>query len=160
MKQLSLWGILLLAVVPVIFLAACGGDGGTNPTATPGSSPQATQPSGNGEPTGPYSETKTLFLTAGNFDSIKVALRTGDSLKIQYEAQSVIVGAGDVGNLAPAGAVMAVNDPLENPVYRGEQKKTDDIELTAEMDGEYQVIFQNLFPLQAQSVTVSYSVNQ
>lgn len=154
---------LMMAMVSVVSLAACGGDGGSSSTATAtqtGSTPEVTQPGGNDGPTEPLSQSERLFLTAGQFEAKRLALRSGDSLTISYEAQSVIVGAGDVSNLAPAGVVMTVLDPLEMKVYGGEQKKTDEVTLTLELDGEYQIIFQNMFPLQAQDVKVTYSVNQ
>jgi hypothetical protein len=146
--------VLLIGAVSFALMSACGGEGEegagstTTPTQVAVSTPQ------------PSSGSATLFLTAGNFDTISVALSPGDTLRIEYKAESVIVGAGDVSNLAQAGAVMAVNDPSEIQIYLGEQKTEDEVELTAETEGEHQIIFQNPFPLQAQQVTVTYSINE
>ncbi|MBM3925108.1 MAG: emp24/gp25L/p24 family protein [SAR202 cluster bacterium] len=153
--MLRMMGALLMAAMSVGLAAGCGGgseNGNGGPTRAPTQQAESTPQ--------PSSGSATLFLTANNFDTIKVSLKAGDKLKVKYVAQSVIVGAGDVSNLAQAGAIMAINDPSENSVYRGEQEKTDEIELTADANGEHEIIFQNPFPLQAQSVTVTYSINQ
>jgi hypothetical protein len=155
-RVLSLVGVLILAMVSTNLAAACGGgsDGGNGAgsTSTPTQQAASTQQ--------PSSGNASLFLTAGNFDTVSVSLKAGDVLKVTYEAQSVIVGGGNVTNLAESGAVMAINDPVEDTVYRGDQKRADEVTLTAELDGMYEVIFQNPFPLQAQQVTVTYSINE
>jgi hypothetical protein len=153
-RLLSLASFALLAGAAVL-IAGCGGEsngGNAGPTATPTQQAESTPQ--------PSSGNVALFLTAGNFDTISVALNPGDTLRIEYKAESVIVGAGNVSNLAQAGAVMAVNDPSENQIYLGEQKTEDEVELTAETEGEHRIIFQNPFPLQAQQVTVTYSINE
>jgi hypothetical protein len=166
-NMLALVSAILLAI-PLI--AACGGgdDGGNgNPTRTatsPGSNNgggETPDPNGGGQ-TEPYSETVEVFIPPSQFQTRPVNLAEGDELKLTVKTRSSVVGAGDTGgqNRGRIGVVMAVNNPLDEQLLLTEQIIDHEDQITADIAGQYEVIFQNPFPLEAMIVNLTYSVNQ
>jgi hypothetical protein len=168
LKSRSLLGVLTVMLLAIPLVVACGGgDGGSNgnptPTATsPSSSGGNETPVGNGGQTEPYSETVEIFIPPAQFQTRPVDLQEGDNLKMTIETRSSVVGAGDTGgqNRGRVGVIMAVNNPLDEQILLTEQIIDHEDEITADVSGQHEIIFQNPFPLEAMIVKLTYAVNQ
>ena len=167
LKSRNLLGILAAILLAIPLIAACGGDDGGNGNPTPTSTIPASNggdqtPTGNNGQTEPYSDTANVFTPPLQFGEVKINLKGGDVLKFSFVSRTTVVGAGDTqahNRGTGAGVVMAINDPFDDQLLLTEQTNTFEGELTAELDGEYNFIFQNPSILEGNIVDLTYSVN-
>jgi hypothetical protein len=81
---------------------------------------------------------------------------------VAVKVPSSAVGTGNTQgqNKADAGIVMAINDPLGAQILPpAGQDIEQTAEITADVDGEHVIAFQNPFPPAMMIVTTTYSVN-
>lgn len=163
-----------LSILFVLLVAACGGgdgdDGGPAPAAT--AAPQATaapatQPPA-ATPAAPAagqssSGSEKLFIPASEAGEILVTLAAGDVLELTFNVVSNITGGQNVTagiGQAAEGIQLVISDPVGTQLLTiDETLVTDTVEITAEVDGEHQIVFFNPFLLQAVSVEASWEIN-
>ncbi|MBM3925107.1 MAG: hypothetical protein FJ320_03850 [SAR202 cluster bacterium] len=168
LKSRNILGALAAALLALLLVAACGGDGGSVATNTPTRSasgtvnPGTTPASGGGGKTEAYTKEEVTFIPPSQFGQLLVPLKIGDTLKVSVKVRSSVVGAGDTQgqNRGDAGIIMAINDPLGSQLLLTGQDIEHTQEITADVEGEHVMAFQNSFPLAAMIVTTKYSVNQ
>ena len=162
-----------LTLIALLALAACGG--GNDDTPTPAPAPAATQApadSGTPEPTtgaappaqaSPASGTENLFILSRKFESFELNLVAGDIVSVTYS--SVGASTGGPGNTSGGGGKVAsdvgltVVDPIEEQILNVDQIESNTVEFQADLNGVYNLVFQNPYRLQALSVTVDYTIN-
>ena len=158
--------VALLIVAFSLFLASCGGSGGSDepaptPTATTASTLPDQTPSGNNntEPTtGSFSG--KFNIPAEQWHDLVINLAAGDLVRVHYKAESRIVGAStrNTGGVE-SGIVLVVTDPVRNPIFQGDQVEEETVDIVAEVSGEHTFSFVNPFTLQLQAVDVDYTIN-
>ena len=162
-----------LTLIALLALAACGGGNDDTPTAVP--APAAAQaPADPGTPetaTGaaplaqpsPASGTEDLFILSRKFESFELNLMAGDIVSVTYS--SVGASTGGPGNTSGGGGKVAsdvgltVVDPIEEQILNVDQIESNTVEFQADLNGVYNLVFQNPYRLQALSVTVDYTIN-
>ena len=167
-----MYAVLALVLIASLALAACGGGDDDSPTATPtattapggnGGGGETPGPSdGNGGSTTPSSGTEELFIISRGFGTVDINLNAGDILRVTYDSLGATTGGPQ--SLSGEGVVTAevelvILNPIDERILDVEAKKTDSVEVQADLTGRYQLVFRNPFLLQAQSVTVDYAVN-
>ncbi len=157
-----------LSMLFLLLVVACGGgdgdDEGTAPAATtaPATQPPAATPAAPaaGQPS---SGSEKLFIPANEAGEIVVTLAAGDVLELTFDVQSNITGGQNVTagiGQAAEGIQLVIADPLGTQLLTiDETLITDTVEITAEVNGEHQIVFFNPFLLQAVSVVASWEVN-
>ena len=166
-----------LSILFVMLVAACGGgDDGPAPAATATSPPATATPapavetpaapaetpaaSGGGESS---SGSEKLFIVASSTAEIPVNLAAGDVLEVNFDVESNITGGQNVSagiGQAAEGIQVVIHDPMANALVTiDDTTDSDSVTVTAETNGEHQVIFFNPFPLQAITVDASWTVN-
>ncbi len=179
MQQLVHRGVYLLIaglVFSTILILACGGDDASTPTQTPtatvapggggdggtsvGETPTPTDTTVGGTS---FSGAETLFISATEFDTVTVELSAGDVLQVTFDVESNIVGGQNViieKGKATEGIQLVISDPFDNPILSIEDvTDSGTVEVQAEVTGDHKIVFINPFPLQAQTVELSYIVN-
>ena len=61
---------------------------------------------------------------------------------------------------ARPGVIFAVNDPIGDSIYRGEQLADGSYDFVAELNGDYELTFLNPVVRNLQAVTVEYKINE
>ncbi|MEE9262476.1 MAG: emp24/gp25L/p24 family protein, partial [Dehalococcoidia bacterium] len=137
-------------------VAPGGGDGGTSGGETP--TPTDTTTGG-----ASFSGAETLFISATEFDTVTVELSAGDVLQVTFDVESNIVGGQNViieKGKATEGIQLVISDPFDSPILSiDEVTDSGTVEVQAEVTGDHKIVFINPFPLQAQTVELSYIVN-
>ena len=167
-----IYAVLALALIASLALAACGGGDDDSPTATPtattapggnGGSGETPGPSdGNGGSTTPSSGTEELFILSRQFDVVDIDLNAGDILRVTFDTIGATTGGANPSSgegLVTAEVELVILNPIDERILEVEAKKSDSVEVQADVTGKYQLVFRNPFLLQAQSVTVDYVVN-
>ena len=176
---------ITVLVLSILLVTACGGGEDTNgstpaPTAaaTAAPTPAATAsppPQGGASPGTQASETEapseavsssgseSLFISASEQDEITIELVAGDRLQVTFDVESNITGGQNVivgKGKAIEGIQLVIKDPLGDSLLTiQETTASETVEVDAEVNGEHVIIFFNPFPLQAQTVEVTYIVN-
>ena len=160
-----------LSILFLLLVAACGGGDGddvepapavtlapqaTAAPATPDETPAA--PAGGGSSSG----SEKLFIPANEAGEILVTLSAGDVLALTFDVQSNITGGQNVTagiGQAAEGIQLVISDPVGTQLLTiDETLVTDTKEITAEVNGEHQIVFFNPFLLQAVTVEASWEV--
>ena len=176
---------ITVLVLSILLVTACGGGDDSNgstpaPTAaaTSAPTPAATAsppPQGGASPGTQASETEapseavsssgseSLFISASEQDEITIELVAGDRLQVTFDVESNITGGQNVivgKGKAIEGIQLVIKDPLGDSLLTiQETTASETVEVDAEVNGEHVIIFFNPFPLQAQTVEVTYIVN-
>ncbi len=69
-------------------------------------------------------------------------------------------GFAESGNRGRPGVIFAVNDPIGDSIYRGEQLADGSYDFVAELNGDYELTFLNPVVRNLQAVTVEYKINE
>ena len=156
-----------LSILFVLLVVACGGgdgdDDGPAPAAT--TAPQATAAPATQPPAAGLSSSgsERLFIPASEAGEILVTLAAGDVLELTFDVQSNITGGQNVTagiGQAAEGIQLVIADPVGTQILTiDETLVTDTVEITAEVNGEHQIVFFNPFLLQAVSVDARWEVN-
>ena len=168
-------------VIFILLMAACGG-GGESDESTPASTVAATvapattaAPTAAGADAAPppptdapaksvsFSGSESLFLSANESSKVTVDLAARDVLEVTFDVVSNITGGQNFMSgegKASGGVQVVISDPLETPLLTiDEIMDSGTVSVEAEVNGEHVIIFFNPFPLQAQSVEMTYIVN-
>lgn len=173
MQKLMNRGVYLLIaglLSSTLLILACGGDDVPTPTQTPtatvapggggGETPTLTDTTTGGMT---FSGAETLFILANEFDTVTVKLSAGDTLQVTFDVESNIVGGQNViieKGKATEGIQLVISDPFDSPILSiDEVTDSGTVEVQAEVTGDHKIVFINPFPLQAQTVELSYIVN-
>ena len=176
---------ITVLVLSILLVTACGGGEDTNgstpaPTAAATAAPTTAAtasppPQGGASPGTQASETEapseavsssgseSLFISASEQDEITIELVAGDRLQVTFDVESNITGGQNVivgKGKAIEGIQLVIKDPLGDSLLTiQETTASETVEVDAEVNGEHVIIFFNPFPLQAQTVEVTYIVN-
>ena len=176
---------ITVLVLSILLVTACGGGDDSNgstpaPTAAATSAPTpaatASPPPQGGASAGtqaPETEapseavsssgSESLFISASEQDEITIELVAGDRLQVTFDVESNITGGQNVivgKGKAIEGIQLVIKDPLGDSLLTiQETTASETVEVDAEVNGEHVIIFFNPFPLQAQTVEVTYIVN-
>ena len=170
-RAYSFLGMLLFLTFLIV---ACGDDG--EPTVATTVAPAATAaPTAAGTDAAPppptdapakslsFSGSESLFLSANEFGEVTLDLAAKDVLEVTFDVVSNITGGQNFMSgegKASGGVQVVISDPLETSLLTiDEIMDSGTVSVEAEVNGEHVIIFFNPFPLQAQSVEVTYIVN-
>ena len=110
-----------------------------------------------------FSGSESLFLSANETGEVTVDLMARDVLEVTFDVESNITGGQNFMSgegKASGGVQVVISDPLETSLLTiDEITDSGTVSVEAEVNGEHVIIFFNPFPMQAQSVEVSYTVN-
>ncbi len=172
---------IAVLVLSILVVMACGGgddSNGSTPASTvattvaPATTAAPTAAGTDAAPPPPTdapaesvssSGSESLFISASEHDEITIELMAGDRLQVSFDVESNITGGQNFMSgegKATGGVQVVISDPLETSLLTiDEITDSGTVSVEAEVNGEHVIIFFNPFPLQAQSVEVSYTVN-
>ena len=177
---------ITVLVLSILVVTACGGgddSNGSTPAPTAASTSVPTTPAAPASPPpqggasagtqGPETEapseavsssgSESLFISASEQDEFTIELVAGDRLQVTFDVESNITGGQNVivgKGKAIEGIQLVIRDPLGDSLLTIEETTASEtVEVEAEVNGEHAIIFFNPFPLQAQTVEVTYIVN-
>ena len=172
---------ITVLVLSILAVMACGGGDGSNgstpasavaTTVAPAATAAPTAAGADAAPPPPtdapaesvsFSGSESLFLSANETSEVTVDLMARDVLEVTFDVVSNITGGQNFMSgegKASGGVQVVISDPLETSLLTiDEITDSGTVSVEAEVNGEHVIIFFNPFPLQAQSVEMSYTVN-
>jgi hypothetical protein len=164
---------LVVALVATLVLSACSSDDSTTAAPTPiatvasndGGSVETPEPGGNGGGASQsFSDTTDLFILSKGDESVPLTLNSGDVVRVSYKATGASTGGPDsgrpdTGQAVAAGIILIVTDPFGENMLVVDEMVENEVEFTADLAGNYSLVFFNDFFLIAQGVDIDYSVN-
>jgi len=101
------------------------------------------------------SGTEELLIRERGFDVVDISLNAGDILRVSYDSVGAIMG----GSQTPIAEVeLVILDPIEERILSVAAKKSNSVELQAQLTGRHRLVFSNPFLLQSQTVRVEWVV--
>ena len=154
--------LVLLILVTMVWVSCGGTDTESDPTTVPSTQVGSTNPVTDVPTDGSRASstgTDKLFLSADQFDDVKISLTAGDVLKVTYSSSvSISPGLGGTSH-QERGVLLAVLDPQGEQLLTAEEMAMNTIEVTAQMSGEHEIVFINPNKLEGLNVDVEYSIN-
>ena len=159
--RLGCWS-LILSILTLIALAACGSTNDEHTPTAPGAEEVVTDimPAvSNGDGPVTSSGTEKIFVGPDQFDHVIISLVAGDILKMAYTTSvSISPGLGGTSH-QERGVLLVVLDPLEDQLFTAEAMATNTVEVAAEISGQHQIVFINPNRLEGIIVNLEYSIN-